>query len=1002
MTRRYSLAAERYYGALYLLQDDGSSIDIVDVIAGYTGSQLLASDSAGNFYVASGHMVYRYNVQDQQLVLDTAWGTAGALDVLGSIQALDINSEGWLVFAHAAVTQTTDHGSVANATISHWHPDGITCHRAWAITSEGHAAIFDNTGDILWGGRITDLATGSPHTHVHGGRIFLTNHPDVGDPYYPHVEGDCVNFAARHNNGGGSSYYTNITVLYADGTDAIYFGGYSYNWNSSTPAGCRLLKYPYYTHVHQPTDGAVEPTWETEDACYFRYAGRMAIRGGSIFVRGDTLGGFHKVNPVDGTLVDQKTVASTNEGLTAVWDYGDGEVLISRDGTDVQDYGTSNIVIVTPADMTAARSLSLVSLNICGLCPGPVTTDVPTVLGSRHVYVGGVVSSTKNLWKLLDDGSSFSVDGQPSVNVGSGAETVHRLAFSSNGAYIYVACGNKVYKYDYLLNLQVAWGTGGSYDCGAAVADIAVDSAGYVAIAHTSYYSAPNYYSATLLDASGAVVWRIPSYSSVQKNGLCVEFMPDGSVAVGFASTGVGTYGVWTYARADGARITPNPTWTVNGGTSSMAYPTSFRISDDGLYIYMTSYKYMYKFPIAGGAYIWRDQATAAIYCDCYIEDRVACGVGNVNTSYHTRSVVNTSGQYLSGMLIGTGSKYIKQLATHPDWRRYFYAASDSFTDGDGNTANLRLVDSWNPRTVRSSSLVGGDLHAMEVRPTVAPVVTQDLSGTTQAESGTAYSLVVKTTVGVPECDYVGVGDGLCEWRLGGVAVTIGGRVSQIKEVTGENEITWTINFSYTVDEDAGAYTFHAANAGGTSESSSAILVLTPPVCSSSPAMPVVDCGTEIVLTVTVPGGMTGTTYAWTRLQETTWQAVGIDSPSLTLLDPVGTDYGYYRCVATKSGVGSIAFALSPWVWLKPTVTVEPNVGGLTVVSRTLHDVDSALIELTVDGSGSVGRTYEWHHVDLYSVDTVVGTGATLLLSTADFIFANVGHYYCKFSDPVI
>jgi hypothetical protein len=288
--------------------------------------------------------------------------------------------------------------------------------------------------------------------------------------------------------------------------------------------------------------------------------------------------------------------------------------------------------------------------------------------------------------------------------------------------------------------------------------------------------------------------------------------------------------------------------------------------------------------------------------------------------------------------------------------------------------------------------------------PYIAPVIGVDLAGTTSQASGVGFSVHVTTNVGVPDLNYTTEVAGLCEWRHNGVAIVAGGRITQTKVVTGVNEITWTLTYDYTVDGDAGSYTFHAENDGGLANSSATAFVLTPPVCSSSPATPIVDCGTSITLSVSAPAGMTSPTYAWTRFQGGIWVSVGIDSPSLSLVDPTGTDYGYYRCVATKAGAGSIAFALSPWVWLKPTVTVQPNAGGLTHIVRCLADPESATVELTVDGSGEPGTTYEWHHVNLSTppVDTVVGTGATLVLDANDFVFANAGYYYCIVSEPVL
>lgn len=124
-------------------------------------------------------------------------------------------------------------------------------------------------------------------------------------------------------------------------------------------------------------------------------------------------------------------------------------------------------------------------------------------MASTFFYVGGVVTSSKNVWKIEDTGAALSVSA--SYLVGNAGDDVTNIV-QDNSGNIYVAndSSDSVYKYDSTFTLDTTWATSGVYSVGQAVSCLTVDPAGYVAIGTVLSTGVD----VILLDDTGTLVWN--------------------------------------------------------------------------------------------------------------------------------------------------------------------------------------------------------------------------------------------------------------------------------------------------------------------------------------------------------------------------------------------------------------------------------------------------------------------------------------------------------------
>ena len=179
--------------------------------------------------------------------------------------------------------------------------------------------------------------------------------------------------------------------------------------------------------------------------------------------------------------------------------------------------------------------------------------------------VGGSATASKNVWKMQDDGSVITVTA--SYAVGSAAYNVTAIIQDLDGNY-YIAAGSSVYKYNSSMTLQTTWATNGAYSVGGVyvIYGLAVDTTGYLAIAHTEFGTPDE--SVTLLDEDGAEVWQKDYQTGTTEYSGDVKFDSSGN-PIGFGSAASGQALGSRYLRSDGSQ--DDTYWSASGAWSSFA-----------------------------------------------------------------------------------------------------------------------------------------------------------------------------------------------------------------------------------------------------------------------------------------------------------------------------------------------------------------------------------------------------------------------------------------------
>ena len=180
--------------------------------------------------------------------------------------------------------------------------------------------------------------------------------------------------------------------------------------------------------------------------------------------------------------------------------------------------------------------------------------------GSIGFYAGGSYYGNNNLWCIQYDPITYNLVISAAYNVGDNySTTILSLAVANDGSIFVGTDSNKIYKYVPGMVLDTTWATNGVYSLGKYPYALAVDSSGYCAIGH-AVTAAPNYYSVTLLNASGEPVWQSKFPSTMDSKDI--GFDPDGNVIV-VGGTSYSSARGYRLSRVDGSVL--NSYWVLSG-----------------------------------------------------------------------------------------------------------------------------------------------------------------------------------------------------------------------------------------------------------------------------------------------------------------------------------------------------------------------------------------------------------------------------------------------------
>jgi hypothetical protein len=145
-------------------------------------------------------------------------------------------------------------------------------------------------------------------------------------------------------------------------------------------------------------------------------------------------------------------------------------------------------------------------------------------MASTYLYVGGVQTNSKNVWKIEDTGSALSV--VESYLVGGASDNATNIVQDLDGnIYVYVTQQERIYKYDSTFTLDTSWGTSGYFATSRDIAGMAVDTVGYLAYCDVTVGGVD----VVLLDETGTKVWE--GAAPMQVEQIC--FSGAGDVYVG-------------------------------------------------------------------------------------------------------------------------------------------------------------------------------------------------------------------------------------------------------------------------------------------------------------------------------------------------------------------------------------------------------------------------------------------------------------------------------------
>jgi len=161
---------------------------------------------------------------------------------------------------------------------------------------------------------------------------------------------------------------------------------------------------------------------------------------------------------------------------------------------------------------------------------------------SQIIYVGGLTNADKNLWKIVDDGTTLSID--TSIDTGDTVYSITKL-----GSQIFVATGHYVKCYNATdLSLDTTWATNGVYTVGAQVNVVKVDSNGYLAVGVSPK-------PVHLLNSNGSLVWKVEDFGVGITHLKSLDFTVDGDV-IGICTDSRGDSKSYCFklAREDGSK----------------------------------------------------------------------------------------------------------------------------------------------------------------------------------------------------------------------------------------------------------------------------------------------------------------------------------------------------------------------------------------------------------------------------------------------------------------
>jgi hypothetical protein len=303
-------------------------------------------------------------------------------------------------------------------------------------------------------------------------------------------------------------------------------------------------------------------------------------------------------------------------------------------------------------------------------------------------YVGGARTSSKNVWKVEDDGSTLTVTDSWDIQ---SANIIRAIVKDLDGNF-YIAAGNWACKYSSAMVIDTTWATSGIYNAGKTIGSLAVDAAGYLAIAASGAGS-----DAWLLDEDGTLVWNGALYSNGQ-----VSFDGAGNVYTSGGGTTSGAHACNKIRRAAPYSVLVNylnASGTHSGG-SALVLPDNTVITVRNATAANSTWMYIRE----NDGTVIKDGDTAnttigdlqAIFfpsdSDAYTDLFYGFGTNSgTKTLYKLQYVVGTGITVLASYDINNTGSENHQL--HFDANGNIVVGSNSTADEDGNTTVLRVFN---------------------------------------------------------------------------------------------------------------------------------------------------------------------------------------------------------------------------------------------------------------------------------------------------------------------
>ena len=366
-----------------------------------------------------------------------------------------------------------------------------------------------------------------------------------------------------------------------------------------------------------------------------------------------------------------------------------------------------------------------------------------TMSSANRFYVGGELSAGSYLHLVGDDGATLSqVYGVPTSTIP--APVVALAAGPTMADGLFVGCTDgKVYKMSRLTwGLDTSWATSGVYTAPAAIAGLATDTAGYLAVACAGSGTTPD---VVLLDAAGAPVWS-RAFSGAADVGSAVGFNAStGNPLFGPLFTGGGTPRtpqVLELARTDGSTL-------VTRGDDSQTW------SSIGPQVRYTagSEPYWYSRSKTGTSEVVSASA-GTMTVNPFALDSIQSFDVAIGAST-TVTIAALGGIFQQTRPDPTTSQYDTGGTSHALSRvgGVLYVAGDLAENEDSQTENISLLDATSLARLRGLALGTGALHALAIVDVTdappsktAPIVT----GTGKAGTPAVLRTVGLFSVGAP------------------------------------------------------------------------------------------------------------------------------------------------------------------------------------------------------------------------------------------------------------